>query len=165
MKKYVIRRLLLLIPILLGITFLSFALMRIAGSDAVLQQSEVSGVALSPEVIAARRAELGLDQPFWRSISAGWEDFLQEIWAPAIFPAAVFSVFVSKLPATLLLTVLSMGLTVVISLPLGILAAVRQNRFTDYLIRVCSFIGSSLPNFFVALVLMYLLAIYFPFFR
>ena len=57
MKKYVIRRLLLLIPILLGITFLSFALMRIAGSDAVLQQSEVSGVALSPEVIAARRAE------------------------------------------------------------------------------------------------------------
>ena len=64
MKKYVIRRLLLLIPILLGITFLSFALMRIAGSDAVLQQSEVSGVALSPEVIAARRAELGLDQPF-----------------------------------------------------------------------------------------------------
>ena len=82
MKKYVIRRLLLLIPILLGITFLSFALMRIAGSDAVLQQSERSW---------------GWISHFWRSISAGWEDFLQEIWAPAIFPAAMY--FLSLCPS------------------------------------------------------------------
>ena len=91
MKKYVIRRLLLLIPILLGITFLSFALMRIAGSDAVLQQSEVSGVALSPEVIAAGERSWGWISLFGPSISAGWGDFLQEIWAPAIFPAAACS--------------------------------------------------------------------------
>ena len=64
MKKYIIRRLLLLIPILLGITFLSFAMMRIAGSDAVLQKADASGMALSQEVIDAQRAELGLDQPF-----------------------------------------------------------------------------------------------------
>lgn len=165
MKKYVIRRLLLLIPILLGITFLSFALMRIAGSDAVLQQSEVSGVALSPEVIAARRAELGLDQPFLAQYFRWLGGFLTgDLGTSYISGSSVFTTFVSKLPATLLLTLLSMGLTVVISLPLGILAAVRQNRFTDYLIRVCSFIGNSLPNFFVALVLMYLLAIYFPVF-
>ena len=151
MKKYVIRRLLLLIPILLGITFLSFALMRIAGSDAVLQQSEVSGVALSPEVIAARRAELGLDQPFLAQYFRWLGGFLTgDLGTSYISGSSVFATFVSKLPATLLLTLLSMGLTVVISLPLGILAAVRQNRFTDYLIRVCSFIGNSLPNFFVA---------------
>ena len=63
MKKYVVRRLLLLIPILFGITFLSFAMMRIAGSDVVLQRAEASGVTLTPEVIAAQRTELGLDQP------------------------------------------------------------------------------------------------------
>ena len=58
----------------------------------------------------------------------------------------------------------SMLLTVIISLPLGILAAVRQNKFTDYLIRTSSFIGSSLPNFFVALLLMYFLSIRLPVF-
>ena len=53
----------------------------------------------------------------------------------------------------------SILLTIIISIPLGVLAAVKQNRFTDYLIRVCSFIGNSMPNFFVALLLMYFFAI------
>ena len=60
---------------------------------------------------------------------------------------------------TLLLTVTSVLLTIVISIPLGILAAVKQNKFTDYLIRICSFLGNSMPNFFVALLLMYFFAI------
>ena len=57
------------------------------------------------------------------------------------------------------MTVVSILLTVVISVPLGVLAAVKQNKLTDYLIRVCSFLGNSMPNFFVALLLMYLFAI------
>ena len=64
MKRYIFKRLLLLIPIVLGITFLSFAMMRIAGSDAILQQVDATGIALSQEVIDARREELGLNQPF-----------------------------------------------------------------------------------------------------
>ena len=71
----------------------------------------------------------------------------------------VYETFVSKLPATLLLTVLSIGATVVLSIPLGVLAAVRQDRFTDYFLRFFSFIGNSLPNFFVALLLMQLFSI------
>ena len=71
----------------------------------------------------------------------------------------MFSTFISKLPATLLLTVTSILLTILISIPLGILAAVHQNHVSDYLIRVFSFIGNSLPNFFVSLLLMYLFAI------
>ena len=62
----------------------------------------------------------------------------------------VFPTFIAKLPATLLLTAVSILLTVVISIPLGILAAVRQNRLTDRLIRAASFFGSSMPGFFVA---------------
>lgn len=71
----------------------------------------------------------------------------------------VFPTFISKLPATLLLTAVSIALTIVVSIPLGVLAAVKQNRFTDYLIRVCSFLGNSMPNFFVALLLMYFFSI------
>ena len=71
----------------------------------------------------------------------------------------VFTTFTSKLPATILLTFTSVLATVVIAVPLGILAAVKQNRFTDYLIRVLSFIGNSLPNFFVALLLIFVFAI------
>lgn len=72
----------------------------------------------------------------------------------------VFQTFVSKLPATLLLTVLSILLAIVISIPLGVLAAVRHDRFTDYFLRFFSFVGNSLPNFFVALLLMQVLAIH-----
>ena len=71
----------------------------------------------------------------------------------------VFPTFVSKLPATLLLTALSILATIVISIPLGVLAAVRHDRFTDYFLRFFSFIGNSMPNFFVALLLMELFAI------
>jgi peptide/nickel transport system permease protein len=71
----------------------------------------------------------------------------------------VFKTFTSKLPATLLLTALSILMTIVISIPLGVLAAVRHDKLTDYLLRFLSFIGNSLPNFFVAMLLMELLAI------
>lgn len=165
MKRYIAKRLLLLIPILLGITFLSFAMMRIAGSDAILQMADVSGVALSQEVIDAQRAQLGLDQPFMIQYLNWLGGFLTgDLGTSYVSGKDVFDTFLSKLPATLLLTVSSIALTVVTSVPLGILAAVKQNRFTDYLIRVCSFVGNSLPNFFVALLLMYLLSIRFSVF-
>ena len=163
MKRYVIRRLLLLIPILLGVTFLSFALMRVAGSDAVMQRAEVSGIALSPEVMDAQRAALGLDKPFLEQYVSWLGDFLRgDLGVSYISGEDVFSTFLSKLPATLLLT--SILLTAVISIPLGILSAVKQNTFTDRLIRLCSFVGNSLPNFFVALLLMYLFSICIPVF-
>lgn len=165
MKRYIAKRLLLLIPILLGITFLSFAMMRIAGSDAILQMADVSGVALSQEVIDAQRAQLGLDQPFMIQYLNWLGGFLTgDLGTSYVSGKDVFDTFLSKLPATLLLTVSSIALTVVVSVPLGILAAVKQNRLTDYLIRVCSFVGNSLPNFFVALLLMYLLSIRFSVF-
>lgn len=165
MKKYVAKRLLQLIPILLSITFLSFAMMRIAGSDAVMQKMANTGTVLSQEVIDAARAELGLDKPFIVQYFTWLGNILQgDMGTSYISKRDVFDTFVSKLPATLLLTVVSIGLTIVISIPLGILSAIKQNKFTDYLIRTCSFIGNSMPNFFVALLLMYFCAIRFGWF-
>ena len=160
MRSYVIKRLLQIVPILLVITFLSFAMMRLAGSDAVLQKMENTGMALSQEVMERARMELGLDKPFLTQYAV-WLGrlFHGDMGTSYISGQKVLPVFLSKFPATLLLTAVSIMLTVVVSIPLGVLAAVRQNRFTDYLIRLCSFLGNSMPNFFVALLLMYFFAI------
>ncbi|HWR40299.1 MAG TPA: ABC transporter permease, partial [Patescibacteria group bacterium] len=149
-----------LIPILLGITLLSFAMMRIAGSDAVIQKFDNLGMAVSQDVIDAERIRLGLDKPFMTQYFTWLGGLVAgDMGVSYVSGADIFSSFISKLPATLLLTTTAILLTVVISIPLGVLAAVRQNTFIDYMIRSFSFIGNSMPNFFVALVLMYFLAI------
>ena len=160
MKNYAVRRLLQLIPILLAITFLSYGMMRIAGSDVIEQKMENTGGMVSQEIIDAAREELGLDKPFVVQYFSWLGNLLRgDMGISYVSNKPVFSTFVSKLPATLLLTVVSILLTVVISIPLGIWAAVKQNKATDYVIRTASFIGNSLPNFFVSLLLMYLFAI------
>ena len=159
MGRYALRRLIQLIPILIGITFLSFAMMRLAGSDAVTEMYANKG-AVSQEVIDLKRAELGLDRPFVTQYFAWLGGMLRgDMGVSYVSGRDVFQTFVSKLPATLLLTALSILLTIVISIPLGVLAAVKHDRITDYCLRFLSFIGNSLPNFFVALLLMQLLAI------
>ena len=160
MKKYVIQHLLQLIPILFVITFLSFAMMRLAGSDAVLQKMENTGIAVSQDMIDASRSELGLDKPFLTQYFIWLKNLLRgDMGRSYVSGQEVFPVFISKLPATLLLTFVAIVITLVISIPLGVLAAVKQNQWMDYLIRTVSFLGNSMPNFFVALLLMYLFAI------
>lgn len=148
-----------LLPVLLGVTFLSFAMMRAAGSDAITELYGDKG-AVAQEIIDAKRAELGLDQPFLVQYGTWLRGLLTgDMGVSYVSGKKVFDTFVSKLPATLLLTCLSIVATVVISIPLGIWAAVRQDRFVDYFLRFFSFIGNSLPNFFVALLLMQLFSI------
>ena len=159
LTKYIGKRLLQLIPVLLGITFLSFAMMRAAGSDAVTELYGDKG-AVSQEIIAAKQAELGLDQPFLTQYGSWLKGLLTgDMGVSYVSGKNVFDTFVSKLPATLLLTALSIAATVIISVPLGVWAAVKHNRFTDYFLRFFSFVGNSLPNFFVALLLMQLFSI------
>lgn len=160
MKNYALKRLLQLIPILLAITFLSYGMMRIAGSDVVEQKMENTSGTVSQEMIDNARAELGLDKPFVVQYFTWLGNLLRgDMGTSYVSNKPVFSTFVSKLPATLLLTAVSILLTVLISIPLGIWSAVKQNTATDYVIRTASFIGNSLPNFFVSLLLIYLFAI------
>ena len=159
MKKYVLRRFLQLIPVLIGITFLSFAMMRAAGSDAITELYGDKG-AVSQEIIDAKRAELGLDKPFLVQYLAWVGGMVRgDMGVSYISGKDVFQTFISKLPATLLLTALSIVMTVVISIPLGVLTAVRHDKLTDYVLRFFSFVGNSLPNFFVALLLMQIFSI------
>ena len=160
MRRYVVKRLLQLIPILFGITLLSFGMMYLAGGDAVTQLIENQGVAVSQELIDARRHELGLDQPFLVQYAHWLSGLLTgDMGTSYVSGKDVFQTFTAKLPATMLLTLTSVLATVVIAVPLGILSATHQNRFLDYLIRVLSFVGNALPNFFVALLLIFVFAI------
>ena len=159
MKKYVLHRFLQLIPVLIGITFLSFAMMRVAGSDAIIELYGDKG-AVAQEIIDAKRAELGLDKPFLTQYLSWVGGMMRgDMGVSYVSGKDVFQTFISKLPATLLLTALSIVMTVVISIPLGVLAAVRHDKFTDYILRFFSFVGNSLPNFFVALLLMQIFSI------
>lgn len=160
MKKYIVRRFLQLIPILIGITLLSFLLMHTAAADAIDVMEANTGGVLSEEAKEQARRELGLDRPLLVQYAVWLQNVLSgDMGKSYVSGEPVCSAFVSKLPATIYLTLTSIFVTVLISVPLGILAAVRQNRFVDYLIRFFSFIGNSLPNFFVSLLLIYFFAL------
>ncbi len=108
MKTYVLRRLFQLLPILLAITFLSFGMMRIAGSDVVEQKMENTGSDISQEVVDAAREELGLDKPFLTQYVVWLGGILRgDMGTSYVSGKPVFSTFISKLPATLLLTATS----------------------------------------------------------
>ena len=134
-------------------------MMRAAGSDAITELYGDKG-AVSQEIIDAKRAELGLDKPFLVQYLAWVGGMMRgDMGVSYISGKDVFQTFISKLPATLLLTALSIVMTVVISIPLGVLTAVRHDKLTDYVLRFFSFVGNSLPNFFVALLLMQIFSI------
>ncbi|MBQ1470036.1 MAG: ABC transporter permease [Schwartzia sp.] len=159
MKKYIVKRLLHLIPILLGITLLSFGLMRLTNDDAVDVFYDKNG-AVSEEVKAARRAELGLDKPFLVQYGSWLGGIVTgDMGKSYISGKPVFESFSSKLPATAELMLVSLLMTLVFAVPLGILAAVAKGSFADRVIRFLSFVGNSMPNFFVALLLIYFLAV------
>ena len=158
--NYVYKRILQLIPILIGITFLSFAMMRVAGSDVVNEMYANRGTEVSQEIIDAKKAELGLDQPFLVQYVRWFGGLLRgDMGKSYVTGEAVFQTFLSKLPATLLLAAMSIFMTVLISVPLGILAAVRHDKIIDVMLRFCSFIGNAMPNFFVGMLLMQILSI------
>ncbi len=160
MRKYIVKRLLQLIPVLIGITFLSFGMMRLAGGDAVTYMYENAGAAVSQEIIDEAKEEYGLNDPFLVQYARWFAGMITgDMGKSYVSQRDVYETFVEKLPATILLTVSSILLTVVLAIPLGIVSAVNHNKWSDYLIRFLSFIGNSMPNFFAALVLIYFLSV------
>lgn len=160
MKKFIIKRLVQLIPIIIGITLLSFLLVNVSNTDAIDMLEANRGTAISEEQKNELREELGLDQPVivryvvWlKGVITG------NMGNSYISGKPVFATFISKLPATIYLCVVSILLTLIISLPLGIIAAVNKSQCIDYIIRLLSFLGNSMPNFFAAIMLIYIFAL------
>ena len=158
--KYIFKRLLSLVPILIGISFISFALIYFTGGDAVAVRYEAIGGMLSTELINQKREELGLNRPFIIQYLSWLSGIIKgDMGVSYVSGKPVFGYIIGKLPNTLLLSISSLITTILISLPLGILSAIKRNSIFDNIIKAMSFIGNSLPNFFVALVLSYVFAL------
>ncbi|NCA98592.1 MAG: ABC transporter permease [Clostridia bacterium] len=160
MLRYLARRLVSLVVVLLGVTFLTYGMMYLSPSDPVEMLLQAQGVPVSEEVVLALRQKAGLDRPFLVQYVSWLGDFCRgEMGQSLIDGQPVAEALQAALPRTLLLTLTSVIVTVILSVPLGLLTAVRQNRFTDYFIRVLSFLGNSMPSFFVSLLLLYVVAL------
>lgn len=153
MLKYIAKRLMQLIPIILGITFSTFLLMHSVSGDAVDALYDNAGSA-NEAVKEEMRDRLGLNEPLLTQyINWIFKVAQGDFGKSYISGNDVLLTFCSKLPNTIYLTISSILLTIIFSVPLGILSAIKQNTWMDYLIRFLSFIGNSLPGFFVSLLL------------
>ena len=159
-KKYIIKRLLFLIPVLLGVSFITFGLMYISPSDPAEMMLTAQGVPVDPEILASVQARLGLDKPFFTQYLTWLGNFVRgDLGMSYVNNEPVIDMLGRALPTTLKLTVYSCLLTMAVAVPLGILSAVKANKATDFIIRVCTFMGVSIPGFFLALLLMYFFSI------
>lgn len=160
MGKYIKKRLLNLIPILLGISFLSFLLMYLSPSDPAELMLKASGSVVTQAEIDSLRESLGLNEPFLKQyfnwlIGCLHGDFGNSY----ITNKPVTQTLLNAVLPTVELAVSSLLFTLIVSIPLGILSAVKRNKIADYIIRILSFIGSAVPGFFLALILIYIFSI------
>lgn len=157
MRRSIIRRVLQFIPVLLGITFLAFLLIYLSPSDPVSVRMSAGGISVSPEIMESMRRSMGLDRPLL--IQYGdwlWNILHGNMGKSYITDADVLNQILKALPYTLKMAGASLLLTLCISIPVGILTAAMQNSKFDYVVRVMAFVGNALPNFIIALCLMFI---------
>lgn len=157
MRRSIIRRVLQFIPVLLGITFLAFLLIYLSPSDPVSVRMSAGGISVSPEIMESMRRSMGLDRPLL--IQYGdwlWNILHGNMGKSYITDADVLDQILKALPYTLRMAGASLLLTLCISIPVGILTAAMQNSKFDYVVRVMAFVGNALPNFIIALCLMFI---------
>ena len=157
MRRSIIRRVLQFIPVLLGITFLALLLIYLSPSDPVSVRMSAGGISVSPEIMESMRRSMGLDRPLL--IQYGdwlWNILHGNMGKSYITDADVLDQILKALPYTLKMAGASLLLTLCISIPVGILTAAMQNSKFDYVVRVMAFVGNALPNFIIALCLMFI---------
>lgn len=156
MGKYIIKRILIAIPVLFGITIIDYVIMCLAGSPLeMLQGPRVSEAALEAKAIA-----MGLDQPIYVQYFVWLGQLLQGNMGYSIKQYAPVSGMIAEhLGPTLLLMGVSMIAGLLIAIPAGIYSAVHQYSKGDYAVVTMSFLGSSIPNFFLAILLIYLFVV------
>ena len=155
-RHFIQKRLLELIFVLLGVTFLTFVITSAAPSDAAEMYFLSHGITPSETLLEETRREMGLDAPVLvRYFQWLGNALTGDLGVSYQFGESVFAQLSRKLPKTIQLASGALAVTVVTAFPLGILTAVRKNKLTDWLIRLVSFVGISLPNFWLALILLY----------
>lgn len=158
-KGKLARRLLQMLIVLFGITFMTFLLTYLAPGDPARAMYEAAGVVPTEEMLQNARLSMGLDKPFLVQYGNWLTNVLHGDLGDSFSKSLpVVTVLLQRLAPTVKMAVFSMVLMLIISVPLGILSAVRQDRITDYIIRLLSFVGISMPGFWVGLLLLYVFA-------
>ena len=160
MVRYILKRLLQLVVVLLGVTFLTFMITQATPSDAAEMKYVSMGMMPSTELLEKTREEMGLNDPVLIQYGRWLGNVLHgDLGESSKFGESVWTQMTRKLPMTLKLAGVSLIVVIVFSFPLGMLSAVRKNKVADYMIRFLSFFGVSMPNFWLALLLMYIFAV------
>lgn len=160
MTNHVGKRLLQLIPILIGLTFLVFTLLYIAPGDPAQRKLTAQGVAVSEQVLEQTREEMGLNRPFLVRYGDWLLGVLRgDFGASYKDGMPVLPKLMRCMGNTLVLAAGSLLLALVVSVPLGVLTAARRGGVIDRLVRLLTFVGNAMPNFLVSVLLMYYLCI------
>ena len=156
MGKYILMRLVHLVWILLAVSFLTFLLLYLAPGDAASKKLGAQGVAVSEEVLERTREEMGLNRPFFVQFGDWALHALRgDLGTSYKDGAPVSGKLTAGLRRTVVLALSSLVLALVIALPLSILTALKKDGVLDYVVRFLSFIGNSMPNFLISVLLMY----------
>ena len=159
MKRKIGYRLAHILMVLLGVSFLSFLLMYVSPGDPVRAMYAVSGSIPSEEVLEQTREELGLNDPFFIQYGNWISNCLRGDFGTSYSKGeAVATLLMERVIPTIQLALLSLVIMVLVAVPIGIYSALRQNSILDYLLRGTTFISISMPNFWVGLLLLYVVA-------
>ena len=157
-RQYLIRRLLIAIPSLLGISVVLFAVLAMAPGDPF--EELATNPAVPPEVRMALRAKFGLDDPIWARYLHWLAAMLQGDWGFSFASRMdVDQLILQRLPVTLIVIGSSQILAILVALPVGVLAATRPYSVFDQIANTLAFIGFSLPTFFTGLLLILVFSI------
>jgi len=158
MLHYVVNRLLQIVPTLIGISILIFSFMHLLPGNPALA---IMGVEATSRQIAQIEREYGLDKPLFTQYIIWIGKVLQgDLGTSIVLLDTTSHVLQRALPITFQLTSIALLISIAISIPAGILSAIKRNTWLDNLIRMTSFVGKSIPNFWFALILMLLFAVY-----
>lgn len=161
MKKYIVKRILLSIPMLFAISFVAFMLINIMPSDPAEVALRVNEIIPTEEAIASMREQLGLNQPFFTRYINWLSDCLRLDFGVSYTNSTrlVGDEILRCIPATVNLAMMSLLIVIVVSIPVGILCAVYKDSLFDKAMRIFIFIGTAMPNYWLGLVLIYLFAL------
>ena len=167
MGSYVIRRVLLGLLTVLLVTLVIFALLRIAPGDVALQVAMQGDDTLTPEMIDPQvlmriREQLGLDNPLHVQYLLWIRGMLIGDWGESFYTGnSVFDEVKRRAPVTLQLAGTAITLSIILGIPAGIIMAIKQDTWIDYLVRVWSLLGLSIPNFWIATMVIMIGVLYF----
>ena len=162
MYKYLLKRFLLMLPTLFGVALVTFMLIRVIPGDVVELRYSGDRGAVSQEILDKERARIGLDQPVWKQfVTWMWGvvrfDFGTSMWTGA----PIWEEIKLRFTLSFQLAIMATAVAVLLAVPLGVLAALKQDTWVDYGVRVFSIAGLAMPSFWLGIVLILVMLVVF----